>query len=123
MRRLFQHRGEAEELAVLRLVDDDLLMILVDGGDPNRPGNHHVGLAALVAHFVDALARGEIFEFHLAGQDLGLIGVEQGEQGNVLQHLGVASHQTPRGSFLSVRGRSIPKSKGPFKVRSGESSL
>ena len=46
VRRLLEHRREAEKLAVRRLIDDDFLMVLVDGGDPDLAGNHHVGLAA-----------------------------------------------------------------------------
>ena len=37
MRRLIEHGGKAEELAVRRLVDDDVLVILVDGRDPTAP--------------------------------------------------------------------------------------
>ena len=59
VRRLLEHRGEAEEFAVRRLVDDDLLMILVEDGDTDFAGNHDVGAAAVVADFVDALARRE----------------------------------------------------------------
>ena len=72
-------------------------MILIDGRDADRAGNHHVGLAARFAHLVNALARGEGFEFDLAGQDRGFVCVEQREQGNVLQDLRVASHRIPRG--------------------------
>ena len=43
VRSLLEHGGEAEELAVSGLIDHDLLMLLIDGGDANAAGNHDVG--------------------------------------------------------------------------------
>jgi hypothetical protein len=97
MGRLLQHGSETEKLAVLGFVDDDLLVVLIDRRDTNRTGNHHVGLPAGVAHFVNALAWREGLEFHLAREDSSFVCVEQGEQGNMFQYLGVAGHRTPPG--------------------------
>ena len=69
--------GKAEELAVRRFVDDYFLMIVVDGGDADLAGNHDVGMAIPIADFVDALARGEVLDFHLAGQDAEFVVVEE----------------------------------------------
>ena len=46
MRRLFEHRREAEELAAGRLVDDHVLMVLVDRRHPHRARHHDVGAPA-----------------------------------------------------------------------------
>ena len=62
---LLEHGGEAEEFAVGGFVDHDFLVILIDGGDAHLAGNHDVGLAAGVAHFVDALARARMFSVRL----------------------------------------------------------
>ncbi len=78
MGRLIQHRRESEKFAVRRFIDHHFLLILVDGGDPHLAGNHHVGLAAGVAHLVDALARRKCLQFDLSRQDGSLIVVEQG---------------------------------------------
>ena len=59
MRRLVEHGGEAEKLALRRLVDDDFLVVLVHGGDPHRAGDHDVSLSARIADLPDALARSE----------------------------------------------------------------
>ena len=96
VRRLLQHRGEAEKLAVARLVDHDFLVIFIDGGDLDRARNHDVGLPARVADLVDPLARGESLQFDLRGQHRRLVVVEQREQRNMFQFLSVASHGPPR---------------------------
>jgi len=90
---LLEHGGEAEEFAVGGLVDDDFLMILIDGGDAHLAGNHHVGLASGVPYFVDALAGRECFQLDLSGQDGGFIFVEQREEWDVFEHFRIAGHE------------------------------
>src|SRR6266699_6561089 len=85
VRRLRQHRSEAEERACYRLVDDHFLMVLVHRGDSDLPRDHHIGLAAWIADFVDAFARGEYPQIDLAGQHRSLIVVQQGKERNSLE--------------------------------------
>ena len=84
MRSLLEHGGEAEKLALRRLVDHDFLMVLVDGRDPHRAGDQDVRSSARIADLPDALARREGLDFDLCGQHRGLVVVEQGKQGNAL---------------------------------------
>ena len=76
MRRAFEHRGEAKEFAVARLVDEHLLVIFVDGGDLDFAADHDVGVALGVADLVDALVRNEFFHFDLRSEHRGLFIVE-----------------------------------------------
>ena len=59
MRRLLEHGSEAKELAFRRLIDDDFLMVLIHGGDPDCAGDHNISSSARVADLPDALARSE----------------------------------------------------------------
>ena len=68
MRRLFEHRGEAEEFAGHRLGDHHFLLIFIDGGDAHLARYQHVGAPAGVAQLIDALARREMLQVHLRGQ-------------------------------------------------------
>ena len=70
-----------------RLVDDDFLVVLVDGGDPDPAGNHDVRLAARITHLVNALPGREIFEFHLARQYGHLFFAEERKEWNVFQQV------------------------------------
>jgi hypothetical protein len=97
VRRAIEHRGEAEELAGRRLVDDHVLMVLVDGRDLDRARHHHVAAPAAIADLVDALPRRELLQLNLRGEHGGLFFVEQGEQGNLFQHGGVTGHGSPHG--------------------------
>ena len=65
----FEHGGEAEEVAVAGLGEDELLTVFVDEGDFDCAGEHDVGGAAGVAGLVDALVGGEVAEFDLLGED------------------------------------------------------
>ena len=58
---LIEHRRETEEFAESWFVDDQLLMILIDGGHADFSRDQNVGLAAWIAHFVNTLARGKGF--------------------------------------------------------------
>src|SRR5215469_1362485 len=96
VRGFLQHGREAKEFAVSGLVDDHFLLILIDRGDANATGNHHVGLAAGVAYLVDALPRRELFEFDLARKTGRFVVVEQSKKGNVTQFVRIAGHSSPR---------------------------
>ena len=76
VRRLRQHGGEAEKLAVPGLIDDDLLLILVNGRNLHRARQQNVGVLAGIANLVDALPRSEDFEIDLRGQHGSFIIVE-----------------------------------------------
>jgi hypothetical protein len=76
MRGLLEHRSESEELSLRGLIHDDFLVVLIDGSEPYRAGDHNVSLPAWVSHFVDALPRSESFYFDLAGQNGGFFVVE-----------------------------------------------
>ena len=80
---LLQHGGEAEKLAVAGLIDDDFLVVLVDGGDLHAAGHHDVGVLAGIADLVDALAGGELFQLDLGGQNRNFVIVEQGKERDV----------------------------------------
>src|SRR4029077_9712353 len=95
MVRLIEHGGETEELPFRRLVHDDFLLVLIDGRNPHCTGDQDVSLSARVANFPDALARSEVLDLDLRGQDRSLFVVEQGKQGDTFQHLGAAGHQSP----------------------------
>ena len=65
----FEHGGEAEEVAVAGLGEDEFLTVFVDEGDVDCAGEHDVGGAAGLAYFVDALVGGEVAEFDLGCED------------------------------------------------------
>jgi hypothetical protein len=75
----FEHGGEAEEVAVAGLGEDDFLAVLVDQSDLDGAGEGDVGRPVGVAGFVDALVGGELAELDLLAEDGELVGVEQGE--------------------------------------------
>ena len=92
----FEHAGEAKKFAVAGFIDDDFLMIFVDGGHADFAGNHDVGAAAGVADFINALARREFFQFNLRSQDGSFVVIEQRKERYVFQFVGIASHRPPR---------------------------
>jgi len=92
MGRLVEHGGESEEAAVLGLVNQDLLLVLIDGGDADAAGHEDVGLLRWVADFEDALAGGELLEVNLGGENGEFVVVEQFKEGDVFQLIGVAGH-------------------------------
>src|SRR6266849_11085181 len=92
VRRLLQHRSEAEERACCRLIDDHFLMVLVHGGDSDLSRNHHVGLAAWIADLVNAFAGGEYLQLDLAGQHRSLFVVQQSKERNSLEQFWFARH-------------------------------
>ena len=83
MRCLIEHGREAEELAGRRFINDHFLLIFIYGRDPDPSGDHDVRLSCRVAHFVDALTRGEFLEFHLSGQNSRLVIVQQSKERNI----------------------------------------
>ena len=89
----FEHGGEAEEVAVAGLGEDDFLAVFVDEGDVDGAGEHDVGGAAGLAGLVDALVGGEVAELDLLGEDGELVVVEEGEEGDVAEFVGVAGHR------------------------------
>ena len=84
VRRLVEHGRKAKELAFRRLIDHDLLVVLIHGRDPDRAGYHHISSSARVADLPDTLARSKGLDFDLSRQNRGLVVVQQGKQGNAL---------------------------------------
>ena len=74
------------------LVDHDLLVILVDDGDPDHARDHDVGLSGGVADLPDTLARGKGLHFDLAGQHGRFVVIEQGKQRYLTQDFWCTSH-------------------------------
>jgi hypothetical protein len=79
---LLKHGGKSKKLAARRLINDDLLLVLVNRADAHFAGYHHVRLATSVPSFVDAFARAETLDLDLSGEDCGLIVVEQRKERN-----------------------------------------
>ena len=61
VRRLLEHRREAEKFPGRRLVDDHFLLVLIDRADPYTPRDHDVRPSSGIAGLVDPLPRGESF--------------------------------------------------------------
>jgi hypothetical protein len=94
VRSLLQHGRKTEKLALGWLVDDHFLLIVVHGGNANLAGNHNVGVAAGVAHFINALARGEGFDLHLAAEDGEFVFIEEREQRDGAERFGTGTHRS-----------------------------
>src|SRR5580658_6537061 len=77
VRGLFQHGCESEEFTAGGFIDRDLLLVLVNGCDPDLSGKQYVRLTAGVAPFIYPFARGKVLELYLRGKDCGFIRVEQ----------------------------------------------
>ena len=93
MRRGRQHRGQAEDLAGAGGVDHDFLVVLVDDDHLHLTLDDDEGLPPGVADLVDPLARRELAQLDLLGQDRPLVGVQQGEDRDLFEHRGVAGHR------------------------------
>ena len=93
MRYAFEHGGEAEEVSVLGLGEDDLLAVFVDERDLNRAGEHDVGRAVGLADLVDALVGREGAQLDLLGEDVQLVVIEQREERDLAEFVGVAGHR------------------------------
>jgi hypothetical protein len=96
MRSLFEHGCETEKFSVLGLIDYNFLMIFVNDGDLYVARDHDVSVSAGIANFVDALARGEFSKLDLRGEDGALVIVEESEERDGFQVIGVAGHVAPR---------------------------
>ncbi len=90
---LLEHGGEAEEVAVAGLGEDDFLAVLVEEGDGDFAFEHDVGGAVGVAGFVDALLGGEGAELNLGGEDAEFVVVEETEERDLAEFVGVAGHK------------------------------
>ncbi len=102
VRSLLQHGGESEELALAGLIHQHLLVIFVDGCHPHLPRHHHVGVFAGLSHLVDALAGSELLQLDLRGQYSQLIVVQQSEQRDLFQCIGVTCHGSPRFDYCAL---------------------
>ena len=90
--RLVEHGGEAEEAAMAGLVDQNFLLIFVDGGDADAAGEDDVGAAGGLVDLENALAWEEADEVDLGGEDGELFFIEELEEGDVAEFLRVAGH-------------------------------
>ena len=96
VRRIFKHRGKAEEIAMTWLIHQHLLMVLVHRRHPYRTRHHHVSMFARFADLVDALTRSKSFDLDLRRQNGHLIVVEQSKEWNLSQVFRLASHRSPQ---------------------------
>jgi hypothetical protein len=65
---LVEHGRKTEKLAFRGLVDQDFLVIFIDGGDPHCARDKNVCSSARIADLPDALALSKGLDFDLAGQ-------------------------------------------------------
>jgi hypothetical protein len=88
-----QHGGEAEEVSVFGFGEDDFLAVFVEECDFDGAVEHDIGGAVGLTGFVDALLGGEVADFDLLGENLKLLVVEEGEEGDVAEFVGGAGHK------------------------------
>jgi len=89
---LVEHRGKSEDATMRGLVDEDLLLVVIDGGDTDAAGHHYVGLFRWVAYFEDALPWGELLKVDLCGENGEFIVIQEFEKGDVFELFWVAGH-------------------------------
>ena len=77
MRRVIHHRCKAEEVAVMRLREHNLLPILVKERHAHRARHHHKGTRTWIARLVDALSRGELVHLDLLRKNSEFVFIEQ----------------------------------------------
>src|SRR6516164_8975760 len=109
MRRLLEHRGKAEKLAACRLIDDDILMIIVDSRHLNGSGHQDIRPLSGVADSVDSLPRDKYLELDLRREHGELVVVEQREEGHLFQNLRVARHPSPPSGFAILHSKVLVK--------------
>src|SRR5579863_3866488 len=68
-------------------------MVFVEDRHADFAGHHYVGAAAAVADFVDALARGEVFDLDLVGQNADFVFVKEREERHRAERFGTAAHR------------------------------
>jgi len=73
VRRFIDHGREAEELPFVRLFHQNLLVILIHGGDANRARYQHVGPPSRLPALIDALSQRKCLYLHLRGQNGDLV--------------------------------------------------
>jgi hypothetical protein len=83
VRGLGNQRGKAEKVPVVRLIDQNFLLILVGGDHAHVAGHDDIGVATGIAGFEDALTWSEVTNFDLSGEDSGLIVIEELEKWDV----------------------------------------
>jgi hypothetical protein len=103
VRRALKHGREAEDVAVARFVDDNLLAVLVFDGDVHRSGEDNVGAPAVFAGFIDALAGCEFAQFDLGGENAEFVVIEQGEERDVAEFFWGAGHDSRPRKYCSMQ--------------------
>jgi hypothetical protein len=93
MRGLVEHGGETEEASVGGLVDEDFLLIFVDGGDADVTGHEDIGAAAGFADLEDALTGRKAGELDLRSEDGELFVVEELKERDMFEFFWVAGHR------------------------------
>ena len=88
-----------------RLLNQHLLLILIHRRHAHRARHHDVSPVARIANLEDSLARDEVFDIDLRGEDGKLLIIEQLEQRDVLQLFRIARHNgyLTFGTFFKVR--------------------
>jgi hypothetical protein len=79
VRRLRQHRRKTEYVALGWHIQKDDLIVIVNGGYPNGPGQHDEGAFAGITDLVNSLACRKVSKFNLTRENGQLFLVEQGE--------------------------------------------
>src|SRR5207245_2330070 len=78
-----EHGSKAEKLALRRLVDYDLLVVLINSCNADLSGDKNVSAPSFIADFVNSLPGGKLLHLYLAGQNGGLIVIQKGKQRNI----------------------------------------
>ena len=73
---LVEHGRKAEATPRARLLDQDFLLVVIDGRDAHLALDHYVGLAVVDALLVDALAGSKGLQLDLRREHRGLFRVE-----------------------------------------------
>jgi hypothetical protein len=97
VRDAFEHGGEAEDVTVDGLGEEDFLAVFVDEGDLDAAGEEDEGGAVGVAGFVNALFGVELAELYLLGEDGEFVVVKEREEGDMAEFVGGAGHRRFQG--------------------------
>ena len=89
---LLEHGSKPEEVARARLLDDDFLVVLVEGGDANRTRHHNVSAVSVTADAVDALTGSKLLVFDLSGEHAELVIIKIREQWYTAKYFGRTPH-------------------------------
>jgi hypothetical protein len=103
MRGLLEHGGQTEVLSRAGLMQDNFLVVFVDGSDAGASGDDDIGGAGGIADLENALARWEPLDFNLRSENAKLVIVEVGKQRHITQDCRITRHRkSPRVKMQEV---------------------